>query len=213
MLLLPESRRVLDMLESKGSPGLGDALLDRAQLIAELVPSCIAICLTEPSSGVTVALADPAAELAPPPQERRSADLGDVLSERRWRHERAADSDARCAASISMAFYEHERVTGELSAYATRPDAFTSHTNVLLALVGASAQTAVMNHDLPMHGLHDAREGPARLAGREAVEIAVGYLMARDGIDPDTARLYLTRAAAHAGIDPSAYAQALVDER
>jgi hypothetical protein len=67
MQLLPESRRVLDMLEICGTPRLGDALVLRAALIVELVPSCIAICLTEHASGLTVALTDPCANLAPPP--------------------------------------------------------------------------------------------------------------------------------------------------
>ncbi|WP_028048972.1 ANTAR domain-containing protein [Cellulomonas sp. URHD0024] len=213
MRLIPESRRVLDMLEAGGDTGLGEALAVRATVVVELVPSCIAICLTVQPSGLTVALADPAADLALPPSSADRPDVGDLLSERRWQHERAGDEDARCTSSIAMALYEAERVGWQLSAYATRSDAFTAHTNVLLALVGAPTQTAVLNHDLPMRGLQDARACPDRLADREAIEVAVGYLMARDGIDADTARRHLSGAAGRAKLDVSAYAKALVGER
>ncbi|MGY4644889.1 ANTAR domain-containing protein [Cellulomonas sp. URHB0016] len=210
MHLIPESRRVLDALEARGNPGLAEALAVRAALIADLVPSCIAICLAL-SSGVTIALTGPV-YLARRPLRTAGPDLGDVLSERRWQHERAGDADARCAASIAIALHEQDQMTGQLTAYATRPDAFTACSHVLLPLLGAPAQTAVLNHDLPMRALDDAREGPARLAEREAVEIAVGYLMARDRTDAETARRELTAAARAAGLELSAYAKAVVGQ-
>jgi ANTAR domain len=213
MLFLPESRRVVDELARRGAPGLGDALIARAQPITELVPSCIAICLALRPSGLTVALTSPAADPRRIPASDDGRDLDDVLSERRWQQERAGDDDGRCAASIAVALYERDRITGQLSAYATDPDAFTPHADILLALVGAPPQTPVTNHDLPMHGVQDARDAPDLLAEREAVEIAVGYLMARDGLDTDTARRHLTAAARRASTDLVAFAKALVDER
>jgi hypothetical protein len=216
MRLLPESRRVLDLLEA-GASDLAEHLTVRAVLIAELVPSCILVCLRLEPTGLTVALADPAVDLATlaPRRPRGSADVGasDVLSERLWQRERAADVDARCAASIALGFHSQDQITGQLCAYATRPEAFADHANVLSALVGAPAQKAVMNHDLPMRALDDAREAPDRLADFGTVECAVGFLMARDGLDADAARGQLSAAAERAGMDVVDFARALVHRR
>ncbi|GEK23047.1 hypothetical protein [Cellulomonas xylanilytica] len=217
MRFIPESQRVLDELRTE-APGLADSLLLRAALIVQLVPSCVAVCLRVQPAGLTVALADPSVALDRSVPLRRpdgeEPDGGDVLSEERWQRERAGDAESRCASSLAVAFHEHdhEHVTGQLTAYATEPDAFSAHADVILALVGAPAQTAVLNDDLPMRSLDDARDGPERLAETKAVELAVGYLMARDGIDGYVARRGLVAAAARAGVTVGAYAKTLVSE-
>jgi hypothetical protein len=165
-------------------------------------------------TGLTVALvADP--EAAPPGPHRRAAPASgeslscDVLDERAWQLQRAADLDVRCAASLDLPFCTSIGEVGHLTIYASDPDAFDDVQAVLDA-AGVSGATPIANHDLPMRGLEEARRGPDALKEHDTIEIAVGYVMGTLGITPDEARMILWLGAVRRGVDLASHARSVL---
>jgi len=95
---------------------------------------------------------------------------------------------------------DEDRVVLGIDLYASTPDAFVDRLEDLARSLGAWRGGAVTNADLAFESRRRAEEAPQRLKERRTVEVAVGLLAARQGLDIDAAREMLHSCAAQAGI-------------
>ncbi|MBB2925503.1 hypothetical protein [Cellulomonas cellasea] len=79
------------------------------------------------------------------------------------------------------------------------------------AAAGLPDETSVVNHDLPMRSLDDARDGSKALAALDTVELAVRFLARALHVPPDEARQILQLGAARRGVDLASYASTVLD--
>jgi len=131
---------------------------------------------------------------------RQVVRVDDVGTERRWPRwaGEAAELGLRSALSAPMVVADHS--LGALKVYGTAPSAFGPHSEQLLSLFSAQAGILVANVQSSEQAerLSDALRQAVR--SRDVVNVAKGVLMARHGVDEDTAfRLLLNQSRQDAG--------------
>ena len=129
-----------------------------------------------------------------------SQDVVDLLDEDRWALFARASSTAGVASSLSLPVLTNDRVVGGINLYASSSEAFTGHHRDLASALGATATGAVTNADLTFETRRRAERAPGRLQDQRHVDVAIGILAARLGLDVEPARARLRDAAVRAGI-------------
>jgi GAF domain-containing protein len=161
--------------------------------------------LDERGTRVTAAATDDVVELADQLQyelgqgpcltawaQRTVVRVDDIAEDGRWpRWAEAATASARVRAVLSAPLVAGDDCLGALKVYAPRPHAYGAREEYLLTMFAASAAVLVAN----VKSYQDARRASDdlqnALRARDLVNIAKGVIMAREGIDEQTAFVVL----------------------
>jgi len=207
---IPATRLALEELDRQGDAQVGVQLLAKGVQVTRIVPECFGLSLTLFAEDLTFTLVGSGPEIAAldsvqQPDSRPCVDAAhrghdDVLAEERWRMDAQHDAAAGVASSLTLPIERAGRVLGTISMYARTADAFEGHHQELGAVLEASAEHAVTNADLSFSTRFDAAKAPTVLADQDDVDIAVGIIAARLGVDIPTAQHRLREAAAAAGL-------------
>ena len=214
---LPQTAQVLHELSRTCEHDLEPAVRALADAVAAIVPSLVGFSIAIADGALTLAFITPTppaaagdagAPVAPSSDER---DLtGDVLAEERWQHLATAAAAENVRSTLSMPLTLDGLGHGSLDLYAAHPDAFDRTRDALLDVLGPGVRFAVTNADLPFRTRSYAQDSLHALHDLDAVEQAVGYLIARDNLDPGRARRTLQEAATSAGTDLPTAARAVL---
>lgn len=206
MELLPQSREALDEYVA-AIDDLEHELRTIEGWAVRTVPECIAMSVTFLDDDVTFTMVD---ALAPAPlcaaeREEESApvdsDLEDpALDEERWARMARGGASTGIASSVSLPVVHHGRVVLSIDLYASTKHAFQGRLDALADALGASQAGAVTNADLGFATRTRAEEAPGRLRDQRLIDVGVGLLAAREGVDVDTAQQLLEASARAAGI-------------
>jgi GAF domain-containing protein len=123
-----------------------------------------------------------------------------ALDEDRWAAMAREQAAVGIASSISLPVMDEDRVVLGIDVYAGTPSAFDGRVDALAHTLGAWPGGAVTNADLAFETRRRAEDAPRRMRERREVEVAVGVLAAREGVDVETARDLLSSCARRAGI-------------
>lgn len=222
---VPETAQVLDDLIKQGKPGLAIRLYRMADRAREVAPACVGLSLTLLDDDLTFTLVASDEVIArldamqyldggPCPTsvdlgESIETDVSDLLDEDRWSLFARASAAAGVASTLSLPVMRGGRVVGGVNLYAGTVDAFHGRHDSMAEAVGASAEHAVADADLSFRTRTLAVQTRDRWAARVDVEIAVGIIVVRYGIDEEAARERLRHAAERAGITQEQVARAL----
>jgi GAF domain-containing protein len=138
-------------------------------------------------------------------------DLDDPMVEADWQLFASASAAAGVRSTLSFPLAYQGQVIGGVNLYASTVDAFAGHEGALAEVFGAIAGQGVSNADMDFASRDRAEHGPARVAEQSEVDMALGVLMARHGLDADQARTDLDQAARRAGTDSLSIARAILD--
>jgi GAF domain-containing protein len=125
---------------------------------------------------------------------RQVVRIDDVTTDRRWPRWTSEVESLGLRAALSAPLVAGDRCEGALKVYALEPDAFDTHTEQVVTLFAAQAAILVANVQSRERAerLSDALRRAVR--SRDAVNVAKGVLMARHGVDEETAfRMLLSR--------------------
>jgi GAF domain-containing protein len=227
---LPPTQEALNEYLSLADPDLGSSLLSMGDSAAEIVPDCVGLSLTLYDEDLTFTLVDsrlpfpgtgagdaPAREPYVPAARvdaqhvERSEGVAGPMDEDRWALYARASAAVGVASSLSLPVVEEGRVVGGINLYASSSEAFEGHHRDLAVALGASVVGAVTNADLDFESRRRAEQAPAVLREQQEVEVGIGILAAREGLDVDTARERLQDAALRAGISDVQAARVVID--
>jgi hypothetical protein len=217
---IPETREVLDQLVGQGRTEVASTLLWMSREAGRIVPELVGLSLgvleddltfTLEAAGRDVAALDaiqyldggPCVAGGHPGGEVGSIEVSsmeDVTDEGAWQMFARASAAAGIASTLTLPVEVDGEVSGSINLYASKQDAFAGKHAVLAAVLGASAQGAVANADLSFSTRLQAIKAPERYADQNDVDIALGYICAKQGVDLAMARERLRAAAARAGI-------------
>ena len=221
---VPETSELLRELSIPGGADLEARLRRMAARVVEVVPSCVGVSLSVADGGLTFTLVSTSPQAAaldavqyatsgPCVQtalEGLEQSVDDMLDEDRWQHFATAAAAANVRSSLSLPL-SVAGGHGSVNLYAADPRAFTGNLQALRDIVGPGIDDAVTNADLPFRTRTYASDGPRSLRDLDLIEQAVGYLVAREGLDPGRARQHLHDAAERAGVDPLTLARTLLN--
>ncbi|MCH1868798.1 GAF and ANTAR domain-containing protein [Nocardioides sp. CFH 31398] len=134
-----------------------------------------------------------------------------VLDEGRWQMFGLAAAAHGIASTLTIPVLDAGAVAGTVNLYASTPDAFEGHHEVLAAIAGGHAAVAVRNADLSFTTLTESRRAPATLEAQRTVATAAGLLAARMDVDVDEAVESMRRAAQRAGVEVEDVARVVVE--
>lgn len=128
--------------------------------------------------------------------ERRTAvHVDDLTREDRWPRWAPAAAATGMRAVLSAPLVAGDDALGALKVYSHQPGAYDDHDEHLLTMFAAHAAVLLTN----VRSHEDARQVSARLRAalrtRDLVNMAKGVLMAREGVDEQTAFLLLSKTA------------------
>lgn len=222
---VPETAQVLDDLIRQGKPGLALRLYAMADRAREIVPECVGLSLTLLDGDHTftlVASNEVIAQLdamqyldgGPCPTsvdrvEVIDAEVADLLDEGRWSLFARSSAHAGVGSTLSLPLLLDGKVVGGVNLYAATPQAFDGRHDSMARALGASAAHAVADADLSFRTRVQAAETRDRWVAGADVEVALGIIMVRYGVDESGARDRLEHAADRAGITPAQVARAL----
>ncbi len=133
----------------------------------------------------------------------------DLLDEQHWRMYAQASAAAGVRSGLTLPILGTAgAVIGTVNLYAATSDAFVGRHDALTDALHASVAEAITNADLSFSTRLEAAEAPQRLAAQDDVNVALGIISERQGVDIATARERLRRAAARAGISEGQAARA-----
>lgn len=132
------------------------------------------------------------------------------LDEQLWSLFARASAATGVRSSLSVPLIHEGSVVGGLNLYAATYTAFDGHHEALASLVGADAADAVRDADLSFSTRQLAADAPRVLADQADVDVAVGIIVARHAVDPETARRQLSDAAAQTGCTEVEVARTLI---
>jgi len=221
---IDESREALHALHAEGVRLEADLRM-MAREAQRIVPDCVGLSLADLQGGLTftlvatyldIAALDAIQYLDGGPcvdsvhQERiEHATPTDLTSEKRWSMFAEMSAAHGVASTLTLPILDGETVVGSVNLYASTADAFDGHHDDLANALGASALGAVTNADLSFSTRFDSQRAPAHLADSDDVNIAIGIIAARHGVDVGTAGERLRLAAARAGISDAQAARAV----
>ncbi len=224
MDFLPHTQEALDEYLSLADPELERSLMTMGDSAARIIPECVGLSLTLYDEDLTFTLVAPSLPLAdrayldpgrggqPGLDDAQRAEVAaELLDEDRWALFARGSAAAGVASSLSLPVLERGRVVGGINLYASSSDAFTGHHGDLAFALGASASGAVTNSDLAFETRRRAEQAPQQLREQQALEVGVGILAAREGIDVEEARVRLCEAAARAGTTDAQAALVLIN--
>jgi hypothetical protein len=219
---VPESARLFELLGRTGE-GLG-SLSEFGEQVQQLVPSCVGLSLTLLTEKLTVTLVSSDGAIAgldalqflqdgPCEQAIRVGEVkhrtpADPLDEENWRLFAQAESMFGITSTLSIPIRDDAgAVTACLNLYARDSNAFDGHIEQLADLSGGDPASTVRNADLSFNTRLLAAVAPVRLAERDEVDLAVGWLSGRLECDVETAERRLREAAVRANISVPHLAQ------
>jgi GAF domain-containing protein len=220
---IPETVEAIDEYGPFGSEDvdLVAELRERGRQVQDMVPDCIGFSLASREYGVTftlvaddeyVAVLDAVHHLSEQQPEPTGFDLEDILDENSWRRFGcpSAAKGVRSTLTLPIVAPDH-RVVGSVNLYGGSAQAFTGHHLELAVVFGAWAPGAVTNADLSFSTLGEARRAPQLLKDEVTVQVAVGILVAREGLDVQVAERSLRDASARAGVSLNDLAKAVLE--
>jgi GAF domain-containing protein len=200
--------------------------MDMGQAVVALAPDCVGLSVGLLDEGVTFTLVASSVDIAvldatqyldggpclaaEQHGESLTSDVEDLLDEGRWLTFAQASAAAGIASTLSVPLMADGRVTGGVNLYASTADAFDGKHQQLARAVGGSAQDVVTNADLGFTSRRRAAQAPAHLAEQHDIDVALGIIVARQGVSMDAAHEHLSAAAQRAGITEGALAHALM---
>jgi hypothetical protein len=203
MELLPQSREALDEYLEPSGDGLELQLRRIEGQVVSAVPDCVAMSVTLVEDDLTFTFVES-------PEHARArvatayavslASAWHALDEDRWAAMAREQAAVGIASSISLPVMDEDRVVLGIDVYAGTPSAFDGRVDALAHTLGAWPGGAVTNADLAFETRRRAEDAPRRMRERREVEVAVGVLAAREGVDVETARDLLSSCARRAGI-------------
>jgi hypothetical protein len=196
-----------------------------ADLVQHFAPDCVgmSMCLLEEdmtfafvATDIAVAELDAVQYLDGGPcedavrEDRRvwHADVG--ANEAQWLLFAQLTAARGIRGTLSLPLRQDGRIVGSWNFYGSTSTAFDGRHDRLAALVHAFASEAVTNADLPFSNRERSMQAPGRLAERDLVDRAVGYLAGRRGVGVDVARAQLEDAAHRAGVSQVQLAQSVL---
>lgn len=213
---VPGTREALRELARYGNTEVAAALTTLGERAIEVVPECVGLSLALREEGLTFTLAATSEEAAvldaiqyvdggPCVDDLERGEVlafkgDDPLDEDRWSMYSRATAAAGVASSLSLPIIRDGRVVGGINVYASTRDAFDGRHDELADAVGGSAQSAVSNADLGFTTRRMAALTPGRLVDRHDIDVAVGIIVSRQGVDAETAESRLRQAADRAGV-------------
>jgi hypothetical protein len=204
MELLPQSREALDEYLTPAGDDLEDQLSVIESWAVRTVPECVAMSVTllEEDLTFTFVRKGPTGDDASAPSSAAAppATGWHALDEEGWAALARQQAAAGIASTVSLPVVHRDRVVLGIDLYASTPHAFDDRLEDLSRSLGAWRDGAVTNADLAFESRRRAEEAPQRLKERRTVEVAVGLLAARQGLDIETARSVLHSCASQAGI-------------
>lgn len=225
---IPETRTALEELGLTADDDLLASLLDTAERVRAVVPTCVGLSLAMLEHDITFTLvatsdevrrADAAQYLEDGPcvEGGRAGDVvaydaDDPLDEQRWAAfaRTAAAVGIRSSLTLPMLGPEGESI-GSVNLYAAEPGAFDGHHEELAELLDAWAPGAVADADLSFRTRETARAAPSTLEDRSLVDQAIGVLTARRGIDVEEAAAVIRDVAERAGTSQVEVALTVLD--
>ena len=205
MELLPQSREALDEYLTPSGDDLEDQLSEIESWAVRTVPECVAMSVTLLEEDLTftfVRQPPDVGEAADPAGPAPPAGGGwHALDEEGWAALARQQAAAGIASTVSLPVVHRDRVVLGIDLYACTPHAFDDRLEDLARSLGAWRDGAVTNADLAFDTRRLAEEAPQRLKERRTVEVAVGLLAARQGLDIESARSVLHSCARQAGIE------------
>jgi len=179
------------------------------------VPDCIGFSLASGEHGVTFTVVADERDVAAPEEEQHLGPTGSVpadpLAEESWQLLAWASAATGVRSTLTLPILTEDRVVGSVNLYAGSGAAFSGHHAELAALFEAWAPGAITNADLSFSTLLEARRAPQLLKDEVTVQVAVGILVARDGLDVHVAELSLRDASARAGVSVEELARAVLE--
>ena len=223
---IPQTRETLEQLAAQGNTVLPTVLLRMGRRATEIVPDCVGLSLALIEEGLTLTLAatgetvaglDAVQYLDGGPcvlgaHENATFDVtpDDLLAEHRWLLYAQASAAVGVASSLTLPILDTAgNVIGTVNLYAATSNAFEGHHDALADALHASAAKAITNADLSFSTRLAAVQAPQRLAEQYEVDIALGIIAERQGIDIATAQERLQQAAARANISEAQAARAV----
>ncbi|MCY7400829.1 MAG: GAF domain-containing protein [Nocardioides sp.] len=122
-----------------------------------------------------------------------------------------ASAAAGVASSLSLPVLDHGRVVGGINLYASSASAFNGHHRDLATALGASATGMVSNADLDFESRRKAQQAPRLVRDQQVLDVGIGILAAREGLDLETVRETLRMASVRAGVTEVQVAQTLIN--
>jgi GAF domain-containing protein len=201
-------------------------LANRAQ---QIVPDLVGVSIGRIAEGLTFTLVATASEIAvldgiqyiaggPCVEGAHSKEVhefnrDDVLDEEGWRLFAEATAARAVHSTLTLPVVTDDRLVGTVNLYAASERAFVGHHDELAEVFGAWAAGAVANADLSFATRKQAQETPERVQQEHFIDVAIGIVAARLGVDVDTAWVRLHDAAVRAGVTLAHLARDIVDAR
>lgn len=225
---IPETAAAIHELDAfAADDDLLEQLVASSDRVRDVVPDCIGLSFTLLAQDVTFTLVATAGEIAALDAVQyldggpcvRSVEagrpvavaVGDAMDEEGWHLFADATAARGVSSTLSLPLVVGERVTGGFNLYGASRRCFDGHHAQLAGILGAWAEGAVTNADLPFQTRVTARRAPQVLRDAAQVDVARGLLAARLGLDIDAAGERLEQAAVRAGISPVAVARLVID--
>ena len=214
---IPET---VEAVEEYGPFGSDDVdliaeLRERGLRVQELVPDCIGYSLESEKHGATFTLVtddlDVKALLEEHHLEPAGLDRDDLLDEDAWQRSGRASAAEGVRSTLTLPVMTGDRVVGSVTLYASSGAAFSGHHEEVAALFDAWAPGAVTNADLSFTTLSEARRAPQLLKDEVTLQVAVGILVVRDGLDVQVAERTLRDASVRAGVSLQDLANAVLE--
>ena len=209
-MLLPETHDALVRLGDTSEKDLVAAMVDAAEIVRAVVPSCVGVSyalLDEHLTFTVVATRRETDELGaahPRRQEHPSgpvrAGVADALDEQLWREQSTVAAEHGVRSTLTVPVIAHGILVGTVSVYAGEPAAFDGREARVAHAVGGSARDRTANADLAFRSLEEASSAPARLDELQTIDRAVGAIGSTEHVPVDAARRMLVADAARTGV-------------
>lgn len=216
---LPETGRAMAGLAGFVDGPLAAELVQSAEQVEEVVPNLVGLSVAMVREGLTFTLAatqeqialldaiqyvfgGPCVDAALRGSTMHGGDNDEGLfDEQRWAQFARASAARGVMSTLSLPVQDEGRVVGSVNLYAATPDAFRGKESRVAAIMGAWAPGAVHNADLSFSTREAARLTPQRLEDLNALDQAVGVVMAAREVGQARAREIIADAARQAGQD------------
>lgn len=224
---MPETRRALKRIGRWTEADLLEGLLEQAERVQRIVPSCVGLSVSYNDSGLTLTLVASSQETAAldgvqyavggPCIDAVAEDTvigaGDeqgLLGEKRWAEFARSASAKGVASTLSLPVHRGGQVIGGVNLYAAEPEAFAGTHARVAAVMGAWAPGAITNADLSFSTREEARRAPELLEEQDVLGQATGVIMAVRGLEREAARDVIAEAAVLSGARQVEIARAII---
>jgi len=224
---IPETVEAIDEYGPFGSDGVDliAELRERGRRVQDLVPDCLGFSLASEEHGVTfammasfldVAVLDAVQHVSGGPVQEQQVqptrmDLDDLFDEDAWQLLGRASAAKGVRSTLTLPVMSGDRVVGSVTLYGGSGAAFAGHHQELAAIFDAWAPGAVTNADLSLTTLSEARRAPQLLKDEVTLQVAVGILAVREGLEVHVAERTLRDASARAGVSLHDLANAVLE--